>query len=328
MTKAAALAFAAALAGCGGGLSSTTAGSASVVDDPLDVTPVRTPEQEGARASAARPPRPSVTPRPFRVADLPVVTIPEPLDATAAPTTLPPSLPEDPITAARLLIERPGLDEYATVSVSSDDRAIALVRVGDTQATSRRGLRIRCGVQRTHAAPARWEVLQRLDAGQARLTVVDGWFDAKKCQVSVVRRTSFSPRPVLGRLLYGFRECWGSCDDKQVVTFVGPPLREASATTVGAPTATSTEPFGKVSFELARGVGSSLSARMAPSTVEHWYGGRRPEWAQGPKDVLLGVDLAQGVDESEPVAIGYVGRIEDVSPSARATFDEPVDFAE
>jgi hypothetical protein len=128
----------------------------------------------------------------------------------------------------------------------------------------------------------------------------------KACKHSVVERASVSLTPILGRLLYAYRECRWICEEAQTVTILGPALQQIATTaTGGAPESTSL-PFGKVTFDMQPGAGSSLVAAIAPRALEAWFGRKRPSWATGERPVKVGVDIAQSVADREPVAVAYL----------------------
>jgi hypothetical protein len=246
--------------------------------------------------------RPSVVPRSFRVADLPVGAMPAPLAEVDAPRRLP------PLPAPReLRVQHHDGDEH-DLHLGSSTRTLWRMRVATTESRSALGLRVRCGGQLDKVSPARIEMVHRHESGGATYVIVDAWFDGVSCRAAEVRRTSIDLAPVLGRLLYAFRQCAGDCALRQSVTVLGPALRAATGSSIGAPVqnAEAAGPFARVTLELTQGAASSITAEVDPAALRSWYGGTPPSWARGERPLLLGLDITQTGDEDEALGLAYV----------------------
>lgn len=282
--------------------------------------------------------RTQVEPISFRVGDLPLATLPEQLSAATAPSGLPSG--NDP---SELYLDWRGTDPikargtWTTVRISLKDATLGRIRIGSNEAPvaagAAGGVYVTCGGEVTNSrpmiSPARWETLTAGASGAARYTVVDGWFDARTCKAVEVRRTSVEARSLAGGLLYGFREACpspasvsphtptivppsasaattsSSACSGEALTLLGPRLQHVVATGVGGDAKTMLGSFSRVTLPLRRGGGGSLVERIAASSLREWCdaSGSRASFS---RDVLLGVEVVQAVDDPEPIAVSYV----------------------
>jgi hypothetical protein len=242
------------------------------------------------------PARAAVSPVPFRIQDLPRVTLESMLEAGDAAT--PPQAGAD---GPELSVERRG--QSAELRVVAPSRARTALTIGSTTSDS---LKVRCA-ERHGKAGLRWEVLQPLANGNARWTIVDAWFSSPTCRARVVRRSSFEALALVPDVLYGVRLCDSDeCNDPNLL-LLAPPIATNSARVLGATAEkVQTWPFAKVQLPLAHGTGHSFLARVDEKTVLAWLGSKSPSWARPRRNVLLGVDVVQSVDEPEPLGLAHV----------------------
>ncbi|MEJ7734759.1 MAG: hypothetical protein WKG00_36905 [Polyangiaceae bacterium] len=298
-------------------------------------------------------PRAQVEPQSFRVRELPLVAMPAPLVASAAPAVLPPGdAPAELVVDWRgVAPERVG-STYTSVRVSLKGAPYARLRIGGNETTigSRAdgGLYVSCSTPeatspvvppstgkgkkaappgaepRLSAArppnrggaitPARWEMLTL--GKTAQLTVVDAWFDPGACRAVVVPRTTGVARPLPGGVLYGYRaSCQpqpgadaADCGARESMVILAPALTHLalSATTDG--TEASRGMFTRATVPLQRGGGASLVSRVDGGVLRDWLG--EPAGVPRPRQLLVGVEVVQGVGDREATAVSYVEPLE------------------
>lgn len=205
-----------------------------------------------------------------------------------------------------------------------------------------------CGF--AQVSPVRFETV-RIEKDHLVFTATEGWFDRMKCKFYRVSRTSARAKPLLpGGVMFGFRTCAdavpttnnGTCNDEQLHV-VYPRSSASSAGALGGGAERSTGSFSHVSFPLMRGGGGAFVARIGANEVGSWRL-RKPAPATpnaaSPTTpdprlatamslqamlvpfVQVGVEITQGLDDEEPVAIAYADfdfeSIAASAPSAQA----------
>src|SRR5262249_29716174 len=147
--------------------------------------------------------------------------------------------------------------------------------------------------------------------------IADGWFDRPQCKASVVRRASVTAKPLVrGQTVYAFRACGTTCAEKQSLVLIMPRAQSVVATGVGGDAQKAVGAFTRLTLPLRRGGGGSLMARVAMPDLLAWRAAMAPDDKSGQKSkgisfgsfvasVLIGVEVVQGVDDAEPVAIVY-----------------------
>ena len=295
-----------AVTGCGGSL---PAAEATPPDGPVEVQRIGSENESGGGEDLQqsdepreREPRPTVRAAPFRVADLPVAVIPPPLDASRAPTSL--AVRGGP-TGADELTREPGADGLTNVRLTLATPGQVRLRIGDVESANREGLRVRCGEARKTMTAMRWEALER-PAGKARYTVVNAWFDPATCRHAVVERATVELAPILGKVLFAFRECRWACDDGQRITVLGPSLRDVTATALGRSAAPRLGGFATITLDLEPGGGSSMRGRVPAPSLDAWLGEHPPHGSGKRAAIGVGVDVTQSVGDPPPVAVAYV----------------------
>lgn len=283
----------------------------------LDEEPVASVSFKKSRFSAATP-RPTVAPEPFRVAELPELILGEALRPADAPRELAPGgstgVAEDLVLDAPSL-ERAQRGNGGTVRVGLASGVAGRVVIGTSEGAvtplGGGGVYVACGgdpASRTPIVTAHWEMLDQRTPTKARLTVGDGWFDAKTCRASTVRRVQVEVRALAGGLLYGYR---GACDAaaqksgcSAVLGVLGPRLSRAAAAAVGGDARTSLGALSHVRLPVRRGGGGSLLARIDGAAAAEWLGAA----ASAPRrDVVLGLEVVQSVADPEPIAVAFLG---------------------
>lgn len=268
------------------------------------------------RAAPSGSERMPITSEPFRVADLPLARIPEPLAASLSPSALPEGEAEDLFVDWQLGgdAKRPTpLSTATSVRVSLRGQMFAKLRVGASEgmvsAGGGGGVYLVCGVPEDsprRIVPARWESLDASASG-VRMTVVDAWFDAHACKAAVVRKTQVDARSLAGGVFFGYREACAECAQGEVVTLMTPHPLAISATGVGGEATTVFGLFTRVKLPVRRGGGGSMVGRFHAAVLRSWFQALGKEFTS-PFEVVAGVDISQGVRDPEPVAVAYVSR--------------------
>jgi hypothetical protein len=271
-------------------------------------------------------------PEGFRIADLPVSKVPEPLSATSAPSETPPGDEAPDIfvdwqSAVSRMAVVPRAESYVSVRVSLRGHKLARLRIGGSEGTVTNGagggVYVVCRVP--EEAPrrfvsARWESLSAspsagakpgAGAGPVTLTVTDAWFDMRECKATVVKRTAVELKPLSGGILYGYREACQKCAPgapTELVTLLGPMPQTINASGVGGDAATVLGALTRVTLPIRKGGGGSLVARYGSGIVRDWLASlSRP--GNPDRDVVVGVDVTQGVSDEEPVALAYMSLV-------------------
>lgn len=291
---------------------------------------------------AAGPRRARVAPEPFPVVDLPLGMIPAQLPVALTPEAVGSTegAPELLVDWAALTPEAKRIratNGHTSVRVTLKNQALGRVRIGAREGfvtlDGGGGMYVTCGGEqrgRSMIQPARWEWLS-MEAGEMRLNVADAWFDTQQCKASVVTRTQVRARALPGGLLFAFRECEGASAGssapaapapvgsigapppaaeagqpcrREVVTFIWPRAQQVAASGVGGAARTAIGGFSRVSLPLQRGGGGSFMGRVAVAALNDWHSTTGTKAAlQG--DLVVGVEIVQGVDDPEPLGIAY-----------------------
>jgi hypothetical protein len=300
-------------------------------------------EQLRTRPIPTSPLRPQVEPIAFRIAELPVYTIPDTMQKQTAPNVA--TLPGD--EATELTFEEMATPSYGygypqqerTVKIGLKGTPFGHIRVGSwfgwTGAAngSSGGVFVTCSkVAQTTPTPSRhgygvwppvawsrWDTVAFSSDGQsADYTVNEGWFDRLGCKAKVSWRASAKAKQMLpGGMLYGFRECGKTCAEREVLTLIFPISRGVVATSVGGTVAQDVGAFTRVTIPIRRGGGGSVMAQISGYDLRTWRaalatarGLPPPSTSSSQADymdrMVIGVEVSQGVDDAEPVAIAYL----------------------
>jgi hypothetical protein len=277
-------------------------------------------------------PRETVKIEPFRIADLPRADIPEPLPIAEAPTRMPEGevatdLFVDWESAYRSNSMLGRSDSYTSVRVSLRGHHLARLRIGNNEgavtAGAGGGVYVVCRVAEDAArrfVTARWESLGASADGGAVLSVVDAWFDMSSCKASIVRKTRVQMKSLASGIFFGYREACKECPTGERVIFVTPNPQHIAAAGVGGEATTTLGSVSRVSLPVRKGGGGSVVVRYASGVLSDWLKAlgqeRLPEG-----DVVAGIDIAQGVEEAEPIAIAYASK--STSPLAPGAKSRP-----
>lgn len=277
---------------------------------------------EGARLDKARyvlprlaraDSRPWIDPEPFRVSDLPRVTLPRPLRPEhAAIVELAPgqSAPELVISRRDQFVR----ENAARVDLSIRDAPYAEILVGGARKW------IECdrgalGMASVPLVPIRWATVRSAESTGVEYAVTDAWFDVQRCDAAVVRRTSVRPKRLYGGFFYAFRE-QAPQREHEVLTLLFPRAELVAANGTGADTVVEAGAFTRVSMPLVRGGGASVMLRLDTSTLEDWiHAGRSSDEGEqariipsiwGRSSVFAGVEVSQGVSDPEAIGLAYM----------------------
>lgn len=267
------------------------------------------------RAAPSGSERLPIASEPFRVADLPLASIPQPLVASLSPSALPEGEAEDLFVDWQLGGDAKRLtpSTATSVRVSLRKQMFARLRIGASEgmvsAGGGGGVYLVCGVPEDsprRIVPARWESLDASASG-VRMTVVDAWFDAHACKAAVVRKTQVDARSLAGGVFFGYREAGAEGEQGEVVTLMTPHPLVISATGVGGEATTVFGSFTRVKLPVRRGGGGSMVGRFHAAVLRSWFQALGKEFSSS-FEVVAGVDISQGVRDPEPVAVAYVSR--------------------
>jgi len=177
--------------------------------------------------------------------------------------------------------------------------------------------------------PMRVEIVGRA-AGSKDLEYrfVDGWFDAERCRVSAVRRSTAPLRPIVPDLLYGFRACGATCAESESLVLVTPGSVRAVSSRGGGDEPLSGGGFTRAVLPLHRGTSESFLVQIAQRQLTAWQKGQfgapprqRPPQQSSRRaappppppveiDTVVEVELVQGVGDAAPTAVAYIGKTE------------------
>ena len=266
---------------------------------------------------------------PFRVADLPRAEIPDPLPPAQAPTvkTEGPQATDlfvDWESAFRSNSMLGRADAYTSVRVSLRGHNLGRLRIGNNEgavtAGGGGGVYVVCRVAEDAArrfVSARWELLGASGDGGVALTIIDAWFDMSTCTATIARRTRVPLKSLASGIFFGYREACEDCAGRERVVFVTPNPQHIAAAGVGGEATTTLGPLSRVSLPIRKGGGGSVVGRFMSGVLNDWLTSLGQErLAEG--DVVAGIDIAQGVEDAEPIAIAYASKTTaPPAPSAR-----------
>jgi hypothetical protein len=134
----------------------------------------------------------------------------------------------------------------------------------------------------------------------------------------VARRSAATVRPIgKGGVLFGARICDAAACDKPSLLLLLPRAQTVVASGVGGDATKEVGAFTRVTLPLRRGGGGSVMARVAMPDLLAWRANRtasddKPPEAAGSfgssfvASVLVGVEVVQGVDDADPIAVVYL----------------------
>ena len=296
------------------------------------------------------PLRPQVEPVAFRIAELPVFNIPDSMQKQPAPNVAALPGDEAPeLTFEEMASPSYGHgypQQERTVKVGLKGTPFGHIRVGSwfgwTGAAngSSGGVFVTCsktaqaGQAAIHpsrygygvwppVAWSRWDTVTfSSDAQSADYTVNEGWFDRLGCKAKVSWRASAKAKQMLpGGMLYGFRECGKTCAEREVLTLIFPISRGVVATSVGGTVQQDVGAFTRVTIPIRRGGGGSVMAQISGYDLRTWRAALATARGQAPPAtsssqadymdrLVIGVEVSQGVDDAEPVAVAYMDGID------------------
>ncbi len=299
--------------------------------------------------------RPQVTPVAVDLDALPRVTMKAPLDAKVAAKLDISKLTEDPN-----LMVKPS-DGYARqymINVTFKDPSkitFARVRItgtyglnegwfGEGQANS---MNVYQGCGRAGPPiPVQSESVL-FEKGSIVFTTTDGVLDRLTCRVLRVSSGTATAKPMLANgILYGFRSCEGSCDEKEELTVLFPRASSAAAGALGGGADRAVGAFSMVTFPIQRGGGGAFVARISKRDASEWLRLASGQTKATDSAVAnpappptitdasrlaaiyltsfeVGVEVSQARDENSPLAIAYTdadlaGLLPTLVPSAPA----------
>lgn len=290
---------------------------ASVRSQPTDLNAMfRTESSEG---SAQLPPgilildkrthdqQPPVRPTAMPLDALPTVAIPKALEQKDAPKALLPNPGTHDLRIEKVNSGR-SRDNGSAVYVVLEAK-MGRLQIGSINPDLNASDRVyrTCGdkfYSQPYLTPARWETFSIDAAGVAEYRVVDAWFDAQSCDVSVIKTTVVRPHALLSGLMFAFRSSCEDCSPQQAVTFITPTLSQLNATGMGGRAhATQGTLFSLVSLPVQRGGAASFVGTAMAHSLKSWLTAQRQDAPTA--DVAMGVEIMQAVPDSAPQAIGY-----------------------
>jgi hypothetical protein len=309
-------------------------------------------EQLRVKPFPTAPLRPQVDPVSFRIADLPVSTMPDSMQKQPVPNIA--ALSGD--DASELTSEETATPSYGygypqqerTVKIGLKGAPFGHIRIGSwfgwtgSANGSNGGVFVTCSKTVQPAASkyahsvwppvawARWDTVTFSADGQtADYAVNEGWFDRLGCKTKVSWRAAAKAKQVLpGGMLYGFRECGKTCAEREVLTLIFPISRGVVATSVGGAVQQDVGAFTRVTLPIRRGGGGSVMAQVSGYDLRTWRGAlaaargevvpaKSPSQSDSMERLVIGIEVSQGVDDAEPVAIAYVDGLDRSRSAAR-----------
>jgi hypothetical protein len=264
-----------------------------------------------------------VIPAAFRVADLPAFEPPRALDGVHPPVVAGGNEATELVLDWHATGKPPEkLDPPTVVRVGLATPTWARLRIGSVEAPigpdSAGGVFLTCGgVQAIpqKLLPARWESISVTPDKRVAYHSTTAWFDPRTCSARVMDHRSVTMAPLAGGLLHAFREpCADACDGGEMVTILGPKFDSlATSASVGS-VSSSAGTLTRVTLPVRQGVGASMLGRALVITASPWAHALGIDLPL--RDVVVGVEIAQGVEDPEPIAMAYVGAPEVDTPSS------------
>ena len=160
-----------------------------------------------------------------------------------------------------------------------------------------------------HPAEARAGALESITVTPERRVeyqITTAWFDPRTCTAHVMERRAVTAAPLAGRLLHAFREpCRAICDSGDLVTILGPRFESLATAVIGGSVSSADGVVTRVTLPVRQGGGASMLGRATSSVASAWA---RQLAVEAPSTVMvMGVEITQGVEDAEPIAIAYVG---------------------
>jgi hypothetical protein len=270
-------------------------------------------------------PRQRVIPTAFRVDDLPSFDPPRALDGAHPPVVA------GGIDATELQLDWHAtghapdkLDPPTVVRVGLTVSTWARLRIGSSEAAigpeSAGGVFLTCGGPQgipQPLVPARWEAVTVTPDRGVEYHVTTAWFDPRTCSAHIMEHRSVKAAPLAGRLLHAFRApCAFACDGGELVTILGPRFDTLATSATGGDVSSADGALTRVTLPVRQGAAASMVGRALASTTEPWT--RRLGIDVPRSGVVVGVEVAQGVADDEPIAIAYVGVTEGDGTSPRS----------
>lgn len=265
---------------------------------------------EPAHRWLRREPKPlQVAPATFDVAALPLgkLLTPPPHQAKKEASDVP---------ATELVIEDtpPGWSSpgYRSVFVSVKNASLGSVRAGWSEGRfgpGQRGASVTCtklGQTHNRYVPLSWTSFEKRPGGGLALVSAVGVFDVIECEGFVRERTTITLTPLPHGVFFAFREACDDCGGGQRVVLVGPPLVGAQASAQGGDANTSSLGSHSVTrLTLRKGGSAAVQARVLAGTIDTWRTQVSPTVPPLTGELLVGVDLVQGVSDPTPEAVVY-----------------------
>lgn len=260
--------------------------------------------------------RAPVAPEAFRIEDLPQVTLPDPLDAATAPTTSGGDPATELVPDWKSSSSPLGLGKgasYTSVRVGMSHGSGKL-RIGNAEGTvgpdGAGGPFVSCGGPATSArklVPARWEIVEANPKGGLDFKVVNAWFDTQTCTAAVVARVFVTTRRLAGGMIYAFRSRGAGAAQDEVLSLVGPRFAHLSTGAIGGDASVQVNDVTRISLPIRKGGGASIMGRVAPTMAAVWMKVAGLEPVSDSRDLVVGVEVSQGVEDPAPLAIAYLG---------------------
>src|SRR6185503_2140642 len=224
--------------------------------------------------------RTPVAPEAFQLEDLPRITMPDPLDAAAAPyqaagdeateLAVDWKSSSNPLGATKS-------DTFTSVRISLAGQVYGRIRIGYSEGTvtgaGAGGIYVSCGGLATSLrklVPARWEMIETTPKGSLSYRVVNAWFDPQTCKASIVARASVAAPRLVGGMLYAFRQVPASGASDEALVLIGPRFAHLATGAIGGDSIVAGGAFTRVTFPVRRGGGASLVGRIAATTAREW----------------------------------------------------------
>jgi hypothetical protein len=257
-----------------------------------------------------REPKPlQVAPATFDVASLPVGKV-------LTPPTHPAKREAGDAVATELVVEDtpPGWSTpgYRSVFVSVKNASLGNVRAGWSEGrfgAGQRGASVTCTkLAPVHGryVPLSWTSFEKRPGGGLSMVSAVGVFDLAECEGLVRERSTITLTALPHGVFFGFREECKDCGGGQRVVLVGPPLVGAQASSQGGDASVGSHgSYSLTRLTLRKGGSAAVQARVQAGTIDTWRAQVSPTVAALTGELLVGVDLVQGVRDAAPEAVVY-----------------------
>ena len=150
---------------------------------------------------------------------------------------------------------------------------------------------------------AKWESMTAEPAGTLKFERGLAWFDHGTCKAYSIERNEVRARDIGGGIAFVFRSACPKCKGSSETLHILAPRVDWDSGSAGDVTFSVGAPFSHAKIPLRQGASGAIVSRFTPDAITEWKksGVKTPH----EKHALLGVQVAQGAGEAEPVVVVY-----------------------